>query len=71
MKVKDLLQVLNACDPEMEVFADVHDGLWNISKADVTEWYKESDLDKEDFKGENLEKALCLYVACSLSTYMP
>lgn len=71
MKVKDLTEILKNCDPEMDVFADVHDGLWNISKADVTEWYNESDLDKEDLNGENLEKALCLYVECSLPTYMP
>ena len=70
MKVKDLLNAIQDCNPEMEVFADVHDGLWEIKKAEVTEWYKD-----EEFSEENPilapEKALSLQVACSLPVYMP
>jgi len=74
MKVKDLMQVLNTCDPEMEVFGDVHDGLWKISKAEVTKWYNEEDMEKysNDENAELREEtALCLKIDCVLSVYMP
>lgn len=74
MKVKDLMQVLNTCDPDMEVFGDVHDGLWKISKAEVIKWYNDEDLEKYS-NGETTElkeePALCLKVDCGLSVYMP
>ena len=74
MKVKELTEILKNCDPEMDVLADIHDGLWKIPKTEVIKWYNEEDLEKysnDETTALKEEYALCLKIDCALSVYMP
>lgn len=68
MKVKELTEILKNCDPEMDVLADIHGGLWDIKDAGVSEWCEENDLDK-NFDEMKLVESLNLIVDCNLSVF--
>lgn len=68
MKVKELTEILKNCDPEMDVLADIHGGLWDIKDTDVSEWCNEAEFDKS-FDEMKLVKSLNLIVACNLSVF--
>lgn len=68
MKVKELAEILKNCDPEMDVLADVHGGLWDIKDTDISEWCNEDDFDKS-FDEMKLVKSLNLIIDCNLSIF--
>jgi len=56
MKVKDLIEVLNAQDPELHIVVNIRDRIFNldkISKTNINDWYERYSIDRSVPSEEN------------------